>query len=85
MRSPRNRISPEVGAWAPTRHEKSVVLPAPFGPMTPKISPDATSNETSVRAARPPKRFVTPRTESSALRRHGPPPPAGSPCERRRA
>src|SRR5258708_11317030 len=65
MRWPRNQIWPDVGASAPTRQEKSVVLPAPFGPMIPKTSPGATSNWIDERARRPPKRFETPRTESS--------------------
>src|SRR5712691_1783056 len=65
MRWPRNQISPDVGASAPTRQEKSVVLPAPFGPMIPKISPAMTSNSIDDRASRPPKRFEIPRTDSS--------------------
>src|SRR6202035_2928427 len=66
MRSPRNRISPEVGSSAPTRHEKSVVFPAPFGPMIPKMSPGITSKSMRSSARRPPKRFEIPRTESTA-------------------
>src|SRR2546428_7316492 len=66
MRSPRNRISPEVGSSAPTRHEKSVVFPAPLGPMIPKMSPGMTSKSMGARARRPPKRFEMPRTESTA-------------------
>ncbi len=31
----------------PSTHSIVVVLPAPFGPMSPKISPSLTSNETS--------------------------------------
>src|SRR5438132_4602137 len=38
---------------------KSVVLPAPFGPMMPRRSPRRTSRLTSRTAVRPPKRFVT--------------------------
>src|SRR2546429_57685 len=38
---------------------KSVVLPAPFGPMMPSRSPARTSRLTSRTAVRPPKRFVT--------------------------
>src|SRR5574341_2641334 len=38
---------------------KSVVLPAPFGPMMPSRSPARTSNETSRTAVSPPKRLVT--------------------------
>src|ERR1039458_9358249 len=57
-------MEPDVGRCAPARHEKRVVLPAPFGPMTPKISRGATSNETALTATRPPKRFVSARTET---------------------
>src|ERR1035437_6264089 len=57
-------MEPDVGRCAPVRHEKRVVLPAPFGPMTPKISPGSTSNETALTATRPPKRFVSARTET---------------------
>src|SRR5437660_1442720 len=66
MRSPRKRISPDVGGSAPTRQEKSVVFPAPFGPMIPKTSPSATSKSTEASASNPPKRFERWRTESSA-------------------
>src|SRR6266513_851559 len=38
---------------------KSVVLPAPFGPISPTISPAPIARETSLLATRPPKRFVT--------------------------
>src|SRR5579859_8237510 len=38
---------------------KSVVLPAPFGPINPTIERSATSNETSEFAARPPKNLLT--------------------------
>jgi hypothetical protein len=37
-----------------------VVLPAPFGPMIPVISPDATEKETSCKAVRPPNILVIP-------------------------
>jgi hypothetical protein len=36
-----------------------VVLPAPFGPRKPSISPRATLNDTSSTAVRPPKFLVT--------------------------
>src|SRR6202049_1691222 len=74
MRSPRKRISPDVGSSAPTRHEKSVVLPAPLGPMIPKMSPGITSKSMRSRARRPPKRLEMPRTESSASAGIGDPP-----------
>src|SRR5215470_15215492 len=38
---------------------KSVVLPAPLGPMMPTISPGAARRETSRTAVSPPKRLVT--------------------------
>src|SRR5689334_22206647 len=66
MRSPRKRISPELGSSAPTRHEKRVVLPAPFGPMMPKMSPVMTSKSTDDRACSPPKRFEMRRAERIA-------------------
>src|SRR5574340_1434470 len=45
---------------------KSVVLPAPFGPMSPQIAPGATEKLTSSSAVTPPKRIVRPATRSSA-------------------
>ena len=44
----------------------SVVLPAPFGPIRPQISPRPTSNYTLSSATMPPKRTDTPRTLSRA-------------------
>src|SRR5690242_13035818 len=53
-----------------------VVLPAPFGPISPVIPVGATSRSTSLRATKPPKRTVTPRapssgSDTSARRRRG--------------
>ena len=45
---------------------KSVVLPAPFGPIKPQIAPWATSKDTSWSAVTPPNRIVTPSTTSRA-------------------
>src|SRR5262245_36586449 len=45
---------------------KRVVLPEPFGPIRPRISPCRTSNETSVRACWSPYHLVMPATSSSA-------------------
>ena len=39
---------------------KSVVLPAPFGPIRPQIAPRATSKDTSSSAVTPPNRIVSP-------------------------
>ena len=41
MSSPSNRMRPEVGRSTPVRQLKKVLLPAPFGPMTARISPRA--------------------------------------------
>src|SRR5690348_3422248 len=43
---------------------KSVVLPAPLGPIRPTMQPCGTSKLTPSRATRPPKRTLTPLTES---------------------
>ena len=52
-----SRTSPEVGRSEPAMRLKSVVLPAPFGPMTPRISPSRSSSVTPSTALRPPKVF----------------------------
>ena len=44
---PSTEIVPRSGCRCPSTHSIVVVLPAPFGPMRPKISPSNTSNETS--------------------------------------
>ena len=36
----------------------AVVFPDPLGPISPKISPSLTSNDTSLSAVNPPKRLV---------------------------
>src|SRR5450631_3632491 len=53
----------------------SVVLPEPFGPNTPTISPRAMPNDTSDTAVRPPKRLVSVSTSSSMAfaNQHRPP------------
>src|SRR5256885_14119629 len=50
----------------------SVVLPAPFGPMSACTSPRTTSSVTSSVATTPPKRLETPRSSSMALSPHFP-------------
>src|SRR5437588_11008075 len=59
MSRPQLRILPEVGFCAPALMLERVVLPAPFGPMKPKICPWRTLKLTSLTAARPPKYRVT--------------------------
>ena len=65
--SPRNLTSPLSGTRKPFSTLKSVVLPAPFGPMTPRISRSRTSKLTSETATRPMNDLVTPRTSSSTV------------------
>src|SRR5262249_40371454 len=68
---------------------KIVLLPEPFGPIRPRISPFSTANDTSWTAVKPPKRLVNPSTASiiqvggsdAAPPRHPPPGSRGSPCD----
>ena len=46
MSSPQNATCPDVGLICPRMLLKSVVLPEPFGPITPTISPGPTLNVT---------------------------------------
>jgi hypothetical protein len=57
---------PLVGRWKPLRTFKRVVLPAPFGPISPKISPGDTSSDTASSATISPKRTVTARAERAS-------------------
>src|SRR5258705_8602735 len=50
---------PAVGRTNPQITLNSVVLPAPFGPMTLTTRPGGTARETSSSAVRPPKRTLT--------------------------
>src|SRR6266702_848476 len=51
---------PDVRAIEPPIKLTMVDFPAPFGPITPRISPFCKEMLRSFTAARPPKRFVTP-------------------------
>src|SRR5688572_9088523 len=62
-----NRIVPAVGTSAPEMQLKHVVFPDPFGPMSPRISPWRTSNDTAFSAVNPPNRLVNPATLSMRL------------------
>ena len=55
MSRPSSRISPVSGRRKPLSRLNSVVLPAPFGPMMPRISFRRSSKLTSWTAFRPPK------------------------------
>src|SRR3954453_904237 len=79
MSRPRSSMRPAVGRQSPESRLKSVVFPAPFGPMMPSNSPSATSSETSATIFAPPMSsprlrvartggFVTRRSTSVGLR-----------------
>ena len=55
MTSPLNLYSPEVGEYTPVRILKTVVFPAPFGPISPTSSFSFISRLKSVTALRAPK------------------------------
>src|SRR6185503_11497805 len=54
---PQKKISPESGGYTPAMTLKIVVLPAPFGPIRPLMSPSGTVNEASRTARRPRNAF----------------------------
>src|SRR5215813_12469282 len=64
---PSNRIEPAVGTRVPDSMLKIVLLPEPFGPIRPRISPFSTLNDTLLTAVKPPKRFTRPFTTSTAV------------------
>src|SRR5579862_1473539 len=59
MSSPSITTLPRVGRCRPVTTLKSVVLPAPLGPINPVIRPPSASIDTSSTATRPPKVTVT--------------------------
>src|SRR5688572_33134027 len=65
MSLPLNRIRPEVGRSTPVTQLKNVLLPAPFGPITARISPRLISKLTLLSAVKPPKRMVSPSVRST--------------------
>ena len=58
-------IEPAVGTSVPDSMLKIVLLPEPFGPIRPRISPCSTRNDTLLTAVKPPKRFTNPSTTST--------------------
>src|SRR5262249_4943921 len=62
---PSRRMSPSSGRSSPVIRLKTVVFPAPFGPMSPTIPPAGITRSTSLTATRPPNRRVSPRTSST--------------------
>ena len=71
MSSPANTMRPAFGVWKPEMRLNSVVLPAPFGPITAVTPPSATSRSMASTATSPPNRRVTP---CSDKQRHALPP-----------
>src|SRR5258708_31161644 len=65
MSRPRKRTEPAVGRNAPAIRLKVVLFPEPCGPMSPRISPSATSKETFLTARKPSKLLVSPSTLST--------------------
>src|SRR3954464_2144763 len=65
--APANVIEPAVGTSVPDSMLKIVLLPEPFGPIRPRISPCSTLNDTLLTAVKPPKRFTRPFTTSTAV------------------
>src|SRR5437879_10114075 len=76
MSRPSKTIRPDVGASGPVHELKSVVLPAPLGPMTECSAPSSTANVTASTATRAPKDFVS----RSVLTRGMTPRPVSGPC-----
>src|SRR3954470_22401030 len=68
---PLMKTRPCVGSCKPVMTLNSVVLPAPFGPISPVMWPASAVKDTSVTALMPPKRTATSRTSrtSSVVRR----------------
>src|SRR4051812_32242473 len=67
MSLPSSRIAPAVGFRAPEIMFSIVVLPEPFGPISPSTSFFASSNDILSTATRPPKRLVTRSTRNAAV------------------
>src|SRR5258705_1423256 len=65
IRSRLKRISPAVRGMTPVIRLKTVLLPAPLGPMRPWIDPGATVMVRSATACSPPKRRETERSSRS--------------------
>ena len=51
-------MAPAVGAYKPAIRLKVVLLPEPLGPIKPRISPSARSNEIEETAVKPPNFLV---------------------------
>src|SRR4051794_29312743 len=67
MSCPSKTIRPASGRYTPLIRLNTVDLPAPLGPMRPRISPSSTLNVRLETASRPPKRLLSAVTSSTAL------------------
>ena len=65
MSFPKNRTDPALGRSAPAIRLNVVLLPEPFGPIRPRISPSATSKDTFLTARKPSNDLVSPLTSST--------------------
>src|SRR5262245_30177224 len=68
---PENTMRPAVGGMSPATQLKNVDLPAPFGPISPTISPSLTSRVAFASATKLPKLRETSRALSSMAHRDG--------------
>src|ERR1700735_4650762 len=65
MSRPSNRTLPDVDKRSPVRQLKKVDLPAPFGPIRPRMSPCPNVTEAASTALKLPKALVTSRASRS--------------------
>src|ERR1700676_3696606 len=65
MSRPSNKTRPDVDSRSPVRQLKKVDLPAPFGPIRPRMSPCSRVTEAPSTALKLPKAFVTLRASRS--------------------
>src|SRR5476649_143778 len=68
MSWPSNKTLPDVERRSPVRQLKKVDLPAPFGPIRPRISPCSSVTEAASTALKLPKAFVMLRASRSMRR-----------------
>src|ERR1700678_3069803 len=73
MSAPPKRIVPPSGRSSPASWATSVVLPAPFGPITACTSPASTARFNASVATRPPKRFCKASISSRCSATRSPP------------
>src|SRR5580658_436034 len=64
---PANRTRPASGDRSPEMRPNRLVLPAPFGPTIPTVSPGLTASDRFSATTTRPNRFATPSSSSSGL------------------